>query len=110
LWKIDPTPTFQAHLKAAAKKHPSLVDDLRETLDKLEKDHTIGDWIPGLGPNREVRKIRVGVRGQGISKRRGYRLIYWVDHENTTLRLLLFHFKPDLAVVPMKDIAGLLGR
>ena len=52
----------------------------------------------------------MGVKGQGISKRRGYRLIYWVDHENATLRLLLFHFKPDLAVVPMKDVAGLLGR
>ncbi len=105
--KIDlSAPTFERDLKEALKRHRSVKTDLQSALESLEKDPNLGDWIPGLG--EEVRKFRIGVKKDGIGKSKGYRLIYKVDREKSVITLLFFHFKPDLALVPIKDIAEVL--
>jgi mRNA-degrading endonuclease RelE of RelBE toxin-antitoxin system len=106
--KIDlSAPTFVRDLKEAVKRHPSIKDnDLKSALESLEENANIGDWIPGLGA--EVRKMRIGVKKDGIGKSNGYRLIYKVDRVNSVLTLLFFHFKPDIELVPNKEIAEVL--
>ncbi len=106
--KIDLTArTFSRDLADAIKRHRSVKADLESALESLEKDPTIGAWIPGLG-GEEVRKLRIGVKKDGIGKSKGYRLIYKVDRKNSVITLLFFHFKPDLALVPTKEIAEVL--
>jgi mRNA-degrading endonuclease RelE of RelBE toxin-antitoxin system len=105
--KIDLTaPTFCRDLEEAIKRHRSVKADLNSALESLEKDPNIGDWIPGLG--EEVRKLRLGVKKEGIGKSKGYRLIYKVDRENSVITPLFFHFKPDLELVPIPDIVQAL--
>ena len=105
--KIDLTaPTFSRDLADAIKRHRSVKADLNSALESIEKDPNMGDWIPGLG--EEVRKLRVGVKKDGIGKSKGYRLIYKVDRVNSVITPLFFHFKPDLALVPTKEIAEVL--
>jgi mRNA-degrading endonuclease RelE of RelBE toxin-antitoxin system len=105
--KIDLTaPTFSRDLADAVKRHRSVKADLQSALQSLENDPGIGDWIPGLG--EEVRKLRIGVKKDRIGKSKGYRLIYKVDRQNSVITPLFFHFKPDLALVPIKEIAEVL--
>ena len=40
--------------------------------------------------------------------RDGYRLIYFVDLEKSLIVPLLFHYKPDIALIPPKEIAKAL--
>jgi mRNA-degrading endonuclease RelE of RelBE toxin-antitoxin system len=112
-FRIDITePTFQRDLRDAKKRHSTVAQDLKETLEALEKDHAIGTWIPGL--NAHVRKVRLGVKRQNIGKSCGYRLIYLVDEDTHTITPLLFHYKPELDLVPnaeiMKIIKGITER
>jgi mRNA-degrading endonuclease RelE of RelBE toxin-antitoxin system len=101
---------FQRDLAEAAKKHPSVKDDLRETLDKLSEDDSfrLGDRIPGIPEH--VRKIRVGVQQQNIGKSKGYRLIYLVDEEMRRITPLCFHFKASKALVPLADLARIIQQ
>jgi mRNA-degrading endonuclease RelE of RelBE toxin-antitoxin system len=64
------------------------------------------DWIPGVGAH--VRKVRVGLKEARIAKRKGYRLIYYVDLEKSVITPLLFHYKPDIQLIPPKEIAKAL--
>jgi mRNA-degrading endonuclease RelE of RelBE toxin-antitoxin system len=95
--------TFIRDLTAAKKTHKSITEDLKGILASLENDHTIGEWIPGIG--YEVRKVRIGVKKAGIGKSKGYRLIYFVDQERNIIRLLLLHYKPDIPLIPNNEIA-----
>jgi len=99
---------FQRDLREALKKHPSIKDDLRDTLDKLSKDDAfrLGDRIPGIPEH--VRKIRVGVKQQNIGKSKGYRLIYLVDEGRQRITPLCFHFKASKALVPLTEIAEII--
>jgi hypothetical protein len=94
--------TFCRDLRNAKKIHPSIADDLAEVFAVLEDHHDYGDWIPGIGAH--VRKIRVGVKQARLSKSKGFRLIYFVDLEKNAIAPLLFHYKPDLALIPPKEI------
>lgn len=101
---------FERDLHEAVKKHPSVKDDLRETLDRLSKDDAfhLGDRIPGI--REHVRKIRVGVKQQNIGKSKGYRLIYLVDEEMRRITPLCFHFKASKALVPLADLASIIQK
>lgn len=103
-FKIDLSiATFVRDLKVAKKAHRSVAEDLTDIFTILENDHTVGEWIPGLG--HEIRKVRIGVKKAGIGKRSGYRLIYFVDLEKNVIRPLLLHYKPDIPLIPNKEIA-----
>ena len=95
--------TYRKGLASAKNKHPSITEDFAELFDALENDHTIGDWIPGVGAH--VRKVRLGVKKANIGKSKGYRLIYFVDLENKIIRPLLLHYKPEIALIPNTQIA-----
>ncbi len=97
---------FSRDLKASLRKHPTLSADLAEVFSSLETNPNSGDWIPGLGT--EVRKIRIGVKKQGISPRKGYRLIYKVDRELSVVTPLLLHYKPEIELVSHKEILKVL--
>lgn len=101
---------FERDLHEAVKKHPSVKDDLRETLDELSKDDALrlGNRIPGIPEH--VRKIRVGVKQQNIGKSKGYRLIYLVDEEMRRITPLCFHFKASKALVPLADLASIIQK
>ena len=99
---------FQRDLADAVRRHPSIIEDLRETLDKLENDPHIGVWVPGV--DAEVRKVRVGVRKQNIGKSAGYRLLYLVEPDTKVIRLLFLHFKPRKAIILPGEISALLGK
>ena len=108
-FRIDVSePTFRRDLSSAKKKHPSITEDLAAMFSSLENDPSLGIWIPGLGA--EVRKIRLGVKQQKVSARKGYRLVYKVDNENKVVTPLLFHYKPDIELVPEKEILKVLKQ
>jgi mRNA-degrading endonuclease RelE of RelBE toxin-antitoxin system len=108
-FRIDLTePTFLRDLRNAKKRHSTIAEDLRESLEALEKDYTLGQWIPGLSAH--VRKMRLGVKSQNIGKRCGYRLIYIVDVDANKITPLLLHYKPELALVPNEEIMKIIKQ
>ena len=97
---------FQRDLVDARQRHPSVVEDLSNTLERLADDPAIGAWIPNVGA--EVRKVRVGVKKQNVGKSSGYRLIYLVERQAQIARLLCFHFKPKEALLRPDEIIAIL--
>jgi hypothetical protein len=74
----------------------------------LEGSFALGDWIPGLGAH--VRNLRIGVKQEGIEKRKGYCLIYVVDLETSPAIVapILFKYRPEMPSVPPEEIANVL--
>jgi len=94
--------------KSALKKFASFKNDLTAALAVLERDPKSGDQLRYTADN--VFKVRIGVKGQNIGKRGGFRLIYHVDPERKVVTLLALYFKPDTPSMSDAEIAARLGK
>ena len=69
-YEIIPTPEFEKSLKAMAKRHRSLKQDIREFIQSLRENPFQGDELsPG------IRKIRMAITSKGRGKSGGARVI-----------------------------------
>lgn len=91
-------PHFRRACKRAANRHRSLPQELAKIFAAIELDAvSLGDRIPGFGPNLHFRKIRVGVPLDRIPPSGGYRLILQLleADEELVARCLDLYYKPD---------------
>jgi mRNA-degrading endonuclease RelE of RelBE toxin-antitoxin system len=108
LYRIDLGFTdFVAEYKTLLKKFPTFKNDLKQTLEDLEKDPKLGDQMPRVGNN--TFKVRLGLKGQ-FGKRSGFRLIYHVDESRHVVTLLALYFKPDTPNLPDHEVAERFGK
>lgn len=86
-FKVIPTPTFAKSLKALAKRHRSLKEDVKAFVAELERDP-----LQGVELTAGIRKIRMAIKSKGVGKSGGARVITYnvlVTKEEGTVYLLV---------------------
>ena len=86
-FKVIPTPTFAKSLKALAKRHRSLKEDVKAFVAELERDP-----LQGVELTAGIRKIRMAIKSKGAGKSGGARVITYnvlVTEEEGTVYLLV---------------------
>ena len=86
-FKVIPTPTFAKSLKALAKRHKSLKEDVKAFVAELERDQ-----LQGVELTAGIRKIRMAIKSKGVGKSGGARVITYnvlVTEEEGTVYLLV---------------------
>ena len=69
-FKVIPTPTFAKSLKALAKRHRSLKEDVKAFVAELERNP-----LQGVELTAGIRKIRMAIKSKGAGKSGGARVI-----------------------------------
>jgi hypothetical protein bfra3_23962 len=69
-FKVIPTPTFAKSLKALAKRHRSLKEDVKAFVAELERDP-----LQGVELTAGIRKISMAIKSKGVGKSGGARVI-----------------------------------
>lgn len=69
-FKVIPTPTFAKSLKALAKRHKSLKEDVKAFVAELERDP-----LQGVELTAGIRKISMAIKSKGAGKSGGARVI-----------------------------------
>lgn len=85
------TAFFERELKALAKKHRSLKNDLAALIEQLEQEPTTGTE---LGNN--CYKIRLAITSKGKGKSGGARIITYVRITGNTVYLLSIYDKSEM--------------
>ena len=62
-FKVIPTPTFAKSLKALAKRHKSLKEDVKALVAELERDP-----LQGVELTADIRKISMAIKSKGVGK------------------------------------------
>lgn len=69
-FKVIPTPTFAKSLKALAKRHRSLKEDVKAFVAELERNP-----LQGVELTAGIRKISMAIKSKGAGKSGGARVI-----------------------------------
>ena len=86
-FKVIPTPTFAKSLKALAKRHRSLKEDVKAFVAELERDP-----LQGVELTAGIRKISMAIKSKGVGKSGGARVITYnvlVTEEEGEMYLLV---------------------
>ena len=86
--EVDYSDSFKRSLKRLAKKYRHIKQDVQPVIDEIVSGKTPGDQIPHVG--YEVYKVRVNNSDSRQGKRGGYRIIYYVVHQNRRLLITLY--------------------
>lgn len=99
-YRIIPTPTFAKSLKALAKRHKSMKQDMRAFVASLEENPLQGvELTPG------IRKIRLAIKSKGGGKSGGARVITYTvlaTEEEGKVYLLEIYDKSDYSTVKVE--------
>lgn len=96
-FKVIPTPTFAKSLKALAKRHRSLKEDVKAFVAELERDPLQGGELTA-----GIRKISMAIKSKGAGKSGGARVITYnvlVTEEEGTVYLLEIYDKSEYTSV-----------
>lgn len=104
-YKVIPTEDFKKIFKRLWKKYPSLLKDLQEVNDFLEKDYKVG--IP-LGFN--LYKYRISIQSKNKGKSGGGRIIYFYVSENQEIFLIHIYDKGEIESISKEDLKDLLSK
>jgi mRNA-degrading endonuclease RelE of RelBE toxin-antitoxin system len=99
------TPEFKREFKRLAKKHVSLNADMKELVEELQKNPTIGT---PLGNN--AYKIRLAISSKNKGKSGGARVITYYITEDNELYLLSIYDKGEQADISNKVLKQLIDR
>lgn len=101
------TDRFKSLLKRLARKYRLVTDDIEALIDELENGQKPGDRIQKLG-GAEVYKVRIRNTSARLSKRDGFRVVYYVSE--MTVTLLVICQKPRCAEVQPARIRQLMDE
>jgi len=107
-YKVLLTDTFQKTVKILSKKYRNVKKDLKDTIQKIEKDPTIGDPIPGW--KKEIWKVRSKSSDVRKGKRGGFRLIYLWKAEEKAVYMLAAYLKGEKQEISKKEIEEILKK
>ncbi len=86
--KLEFATEFKRNIRVLNKKYRRIKDDLSGLLADLAKGETPGDQITGTGAI--LYKVRVKSSDNNKGKSAGYRVVYYVKHENSTVLLTIY--------------------
>jgi len=90
----QPPPVFKNNLEVIFSKYPNSKKDIETALGSLIKNPRVGDIIPGFAP-MELRKLRLPLKKYNLSKSRGLRVIFLVDHGRKRITKLFIYSKSE---------------
>lgn len=102
---IDYTDEFRQHVRRLGRRYRSIRSDLQSLLDQLEAGDTPGDQLQGVGYT--VYKVRVKNSDARRGKSGGYRVIYYVQTEDS-ITLLAMYSKSDQADIGAETLRRIL--
>ena len=97
------TPDFKRDYKRLAKKYASLDSDMKELVEELKENPTLGT---PLGNN--AFKMRLAISSKNKGKSGGARIITYFITEDNELYLLSIYDKSDQASISDKSIVALI--
>jgi mRNA-degrading endonuclease RelE of RelBE toxin-antitoxin system len=81
---------FEKKLKRLSKKYRNIYADIEPIIILLQAGNQIGDRIRGLGEEYSVYKVRVKNSDIKKGKNAGYRVIYLLHSETSTILLTIY--------------------
>lgn len=107
-YNVQLTASFKRSVKNLKRRYPHIKDDIREGVELLLQTPRLGVIVPGSGGIRKVRLSNIDARR---GKSGGYRLLYYLeDDESQTLYLLFVYSKSDRANVTRHELKQLLDE
>jgi mRNA-degrading endonuclease RelE of RelBE toxin-antitoxin system len=115
VYNVIPTPRFDNDVEFYIKKrkYKHIRNDITPILEKLEKGELVGDEIPGIAPKvgEHTYKVRAANTDTKMSKRDGYRVIYYAIQDDKTIFLLTIYSKKDDDRIPTNnEIIGIIEQ
>jgi mRNA-degrading endonuclease RelE of RelBE toxin-antitoxin system len=96
---------FQKNLDRLARKYPKVIDVVALLIAELQNDQRPGDKIPGVG--YDVYKVRLSNPSAMRGKSGGFRVIYYVQVEDSLI-LLTIYSKTEQTDISPEDIQAVL--
>lgn len=110
-YRVIPTKTFQKNYKALRKKYPSLSKQLDDFIPVMEQGKVTGFDVPGLKLNgNKVFKTDMENIDSRKSKRKGYRIIWYLVTSDDKVYLLSIYSKSDQTNIRDVDIHHLIRQ
>ncbi len=107
-YKVQLAASFKRSVKKLKRRYPHIQDDIRDGIEVLLHAPRLGVVVSGSGG---IRKIRLANRDARRGKSGGYRLLYYLEDEETqALYLLLVYSKSDRANVTRHELKQLLDE
>ncbi|MCP4361336.1 MAG: type II toxin-antitoxin system RelE/ParE family toxin [Chloroflexi bacterium] len=107
-YNVQLTASFKRSVKKLKRRYSHIKDDVREGVELLLQIPRLGVIVPGSGG---IRKVRLPNRDAKRGKSGGYRLLYYLeDNESQTLYLLFVYSKSDRANVTRRELKQLLDE
>lgn len=107
IYEIHPTDEFNENMKyyIKKKKYKHIYKDISPILEDLKQGIFHGDVIGDLklGAENNTYKIRAVNSDTKQGKSNGYRLIYYVQHEDKLVFLVTIYYKKDDDRVPTNE-------
>jgi mRNA-degrading endonuclease RelE of RelBE toxin-antitoxin system len=79
---------FKRNIRLLSKKYRRIKSDLAPLFSELEQGVTPGDQIQSVGAT--LYKVRVRNTDSQKGKRGGYRIVYYIKHQNQTILLAAY--------------------
>lgn len=105
-YEIIFTYSFKRQLKKLKKKYSHIKDDLNPLLISIEEGELPGDPIPGL--LNKVYKERCASSDMKRGKSGGYRVIYYLEDQDSKIHLLSIYSKAQRENIPVDEILQIL--
>ena len=102
--RVDIHDAFRKRSKSLGRKFPSVTDDVRQLISRLEKGERPGQLIPRVGYT--VYKVRLPNRAARRGKSGGFRVIYYVRFSDHVV-LLAIYSKTDESDISVREIQAL---
>jgi mRNA-degrading endonuclease RelE of RelBE toxin-antitoxin system len=103
--KVIFSPDFEKDIKQLKRKYPAVLTEVRKLVVQLENDERLGDRIQDVG--YEVYKVRLSNPSAARGKSGGFRVIYYVQLEDT-LYLISIYSKTEQADISSDKIRQLI--
>ena len=103
--RVDIKHRFRRRTKTLGRKYPSVTDDVRQLVSRLESDERPGQLVPGVGYT--VYKVRLPNRAARRGKSGGFRVIYYVQFRDRVV-LLTIYSKTDDTDISAAEIRRLV--
>lgn len=104
---VDLHHTFRKRTKTLGRKYPSITDDVRQLISRLENDERPGQKVPNVG--YVVYKVRLPNRAARRGKSGGFRVIYYVQFSDR-VKLLTIYSKTDQTDISVYEIRTLVAE
>ncbi len=105
--RVNMARSFLRELKQLKKKYRHVRDDVEELVEQLQRGEKPGDLLQDV--QEGVYKVRLANRDAQRGTRSGYRVIYYVQLEESIL-LVFIYSKSDIADVSPNEIKRLIDE